>query len=138
MKTLRLHVQSEHQEVRKETKIKFDADFVQKDCKTYPQCNKLFFGHYNVMRHIQTEHERSDRWQCEECEKSFSNKYSLNYHVKACHVKDYISTCPVFEETFNTVAEYCKYKKAASSLSGLLCSLVMPKTSIIMLIQLRI
>ena len=42
MKTLRLHVQSEHQEIRKETKIEFDADFVQKDYKTCPQCNKLF------------------------------------------------------------------------------------------------
>ena len=65
------------------------------------------------MRHIQTEHERSDRWQCEECEKSFSNKYSLNYHVKACHVRDYISTGPVCAEKFNTVAEYCKHKKSA-------------------------
>ena len=90
-----------------------NQNLVQKDNKTCPQCNKMFFDHYNVRRHIKTEHQRSERCQCEECEKSFSNQYSLNYHVKTCHKKDYIFTCPICEETFNTIAELCNHKKSA-------------------------
>ena len=72
----------------------------------------LFYDHFNVKRHIKTEHEKSER--CE-CEKSFSNQYCLNYHVKACHKKDSFFTCAVCEETFKTIAGLCKHKKSANT-----------------------
>ena len=73
----------------------------------------MFYDHFNVKRHIKTEHEKSERCACTECEKSFSNQYSLNYHVKACHKKDSCFTCLVCEETFKTIAGLCKHKKSA-------------------------
>ena len=121
MNTLRLHVVSVHQEAgtkrleddNNSDEVPTDQSLVQKGCKTCPLCNKMFFDHYNVRRHIKLEHEKSERQQCEECEKSFSNQYSLNYHVKVCHKKDNIFTCLVCEETYNTIAELCKHRKSA-------------------------
>ena len=68
----------------------------------------MFFNHFNVKRHLKTEHSKADRWECEECEKSFSSRYSLNYHVKACHEKDALFNCQVCEQTFDTVAKLFK------------------------------
>ena len=84
-----------------------------KGCETCPICSKMFYDHFNVKRHIKTEHEKAERCECTECEKSFSNQYSLNYHVKACHKKDSFFTCAVCEETFKTIAGLCKHKKSA-------------------------
>ena len=90
-----------------------DKDFLPKNGKTCPICNKMFFNHFNVRRHLKTEHSKADRWECEECEKSFSSRYSLNYHVKACHEKDALFNCQVCEQTFDTVAKLFKHNKSS-------------------------
>ena len=38
-----------------------DNNLVQKGCKTCPECNKIFFNHFNVRRHLKTEHRKNER-----------------------------------------------------------------------------
>ena len=91
---------------------------VQKGCNTCPVCKKIFFNHFNVRRHLKTEHRKVERWECDECEKSFSNRYSLDYHVKACHKKDTLFNCGVCEETFDTIAKLTKHNKSSHNLEN--------------------
>ena len=89
-----------------------DNNLVQKRCKTCPECNKIFFNHFNVRRHLKTEHRKNERWECDKCKNSFSSRYSLDYHVKAFHEKDTLFNCRICEETFDTIAKLTKHKSS--------------------------
>lgn len=118
-KALKLHVIEYHKldELNSDDKLhhgEVDApnSFIEKGSKSCPVCFKLFFDHYNVKRHLRTEHEKSERHKCPECDRTFACKASLNYHVKALHEKNKMINCESCNETFHSVAKYYNHKKS--------------------------
>ena len=57
--------------------------------KTCPICCKKFVNKYMVGRHIASEHERKNRFECTKCSESFASKFAVNYHVKRNHTEDF-------------------------------------------------
>ena len=95
---------------------KKEADESTKKKKEEDDRKKLMFcNKENVMRHVETEHERKGRFNCPDCEKSFASSISLNYHKKKCHSDGTEIPCNNCDETFHYFKSYIKHERSHKS-----------------------
>lgn len=77
-----------------------------------PNCQKTYTTHFNLRRHIETNHQNK-KFSCEKCGREVATKHSLKEHMYI-HTGEapYVCSEPGCNKTFRQMSQFSVHKKA--------------------------